>query len=119
MEASQHTRLQNFTLGNFICGNPETSMKRKLIAGEMSYFFFNRWHHSGGFGGSHATPCAAGHLAQLLRVMQQKGTLAYNSDAVFIFLDDSLHAQATFIAGEPVWIDKNSHLIKLIDYYEE
>ena len=42
MEASQHTRLQNFTLGNFICGNPETSMKRKLIAGEMSFFFFQQ-----------------------------------------------------------------------------
>lgn len=66
-----------------------------------------------------ALEAATLHPAQLLGVMQQKGTLAYDSDADFIFLDYSLHVQATFIAGEPVWIDKNSHLIKLIEYYEE
>ena len=47
------------------------------------------------------------HPAQVLQIEQKKGTLNYNSDADFVFLDDDLDVHATFIAGEPVWLKED------------
>ena len=44
------------------------------------------------------------HPAQVLQIEHRKGTLNYESDADFVFLDDDLNVHATFIAGEPVWL---------------
>ena len=40
----------------------------------------------------------------MLQIEHRKGTLNYESDADFVFLDDDLNVHATFIAGEPVWL---------------
>uniref|UniRef100_F7FPP9 N-acetylglucosamine-6-phosphate deacetylase n=1 Tax=Ornithorhynchus anatinus TaxID=9258 RepID=F7FPP9_ORNAN len=50
-----------------------------------------------------ALEAASLHPAQLLGIEKQKGTLDYGADADFVMLDDSLHVQATYIAGELVW----------------
>ena len=50
-----------------------------------------------------ALEAASLHPAQLLGIEDRKGTLNYDSDADFLMLDDSLHVQATYIAGEEVW----------------
>ena len=44
------------------------------------------------------------HPAQVLGIEQRKGTLDFDTDADMVLLDDRLCVQATFIAGEPVWI---------------
>ncbi|XP_071949834.1 N-acetylglucosamine-6-phosphate deacetylase-like [Antedon mediterranea] len=49
------------------------------------------------------------HPAQLLEIEQRKGTLDYNTDADFVFLDDDLNVHATYIAGELVWPRQTSH----------
>ena len=46
------------------------------------------------------------HPAQVLGIEQRKGTLNYKSDADLVFLDDDLNVHATFIAGQPVWLQK-------------
>ena len=43
------------------------------------------------------------HPAQMLEITDKKGTLGYDTDADFIFLDNSLNVLATFIGGEKVW----------------
>ncbi|XP_062998977.1 N-acetylglucosamine-6-phosphate deacetylase [Elgaria multicarinata webbii] len=50
-----------------------------------------------------ALEAASLHPAQLLKIEDRKGTLDYDSDADFLLLDDSLHVQATYIAGRQVW----------------
>lgn len=43
------------------------------------------------------------HPAQLLNIIDKKGTLEYGTDADFVILDEDLNLQATYIAGELVW----------------
>lgn len=50
-----------------------------------------------------ALEAASLHPAEMLKVTDRKGTLDYETDADFIILDDALHVDATFIAGELVW----------------
>ena len=50
-----------------------------------------------------ALEAATLHPAQLLRISDHKGTLNYDSDADFIFLDDDLNVKFTYVAGELVW----------------
>ncbi|XP_033095720.1 N-acetylglucosamine-6-phosphate deacetylase-like [Anneissia japonica] len=50
-----------------------------------------------------ALEAASLHPAQLLDIAERKGTLDYGTDADFIFLDDDLNVQSTYIAGEVVW----------------
>nr|XP_060642382.1 N-acetylglucosamine-6-phosphate deacetylase isoform X1 [Anolis sagrei ordinatus] len=50
-----------------------------------------------------ALEAASLHPAQLLKIEDRKGTLDYDSDADFLLLDNSLHVQATYIAGQQVW----------------
>ena len=50
-----------------------------------------------------ALEAATLHPAQLLGITAQKGTLDFDSDADFVFLDENLHVLATFIGGEKVW----------------
>lgn len=47
------------------------------------------------------------HPAQVLKIEHKKGTLNFDSDADFVFLDDNLSVHATFIAGKPVWLKKD------------
>uniref|UniRef100_A0A8D2JD05 N-acetylglucosamine-6-phosphate deacetylase n=1 Tax=Varanus komodoensis TaxID=61221 RepID=A0A8D2JD05_VARKO len=54
-----------------------------------------------------ALEAASLHPAQLLKIEDRKGTLDYDSDADFLLLDNSLHVQATYIAGEQVWRNSN------------
>jgi len=64
----------------------------------------------------HATSCsieealeaATLHPAQCLGIEDRKGTLDYGSDADFVFLNDELEIQATFIAGELVYLSDKS-----------
>jgi len=51
-----------------------------------------------------AVNAATLHPARVLGISHNKGTLEYGSDADFLLLDDKLYVQATFIAGEPVWM---------------
>ena len=46
------------------------------------------------------------HPAQVLGIEQRKGALNYKSDADLVFLDEDLNVHATFIAGQPVWLQK-------------
>lgn len=46
------------------------------------------------------------HPAQVLGIERRKGTLNYKSDADLVFLDEDLNVHATFIAGQPVWLQK-------------
>lgn len=41
--------------------------------------------------------------AQILGIQNKKGTLNFGADADFIFLDDHLHVQATYIHGNLAW----------------
>ena len=50
-----------------------------------------------------ALEAATLHPAQLLGITARKGTLDFDSDADFVFLDENLHVLATFIGGEKVW----------------
>ncbi|XP_020668777.3 N-acetylglucosamine-6-phosphate deacetylase [Pogona vitticeps] len=50
-----------------------------------------------------ALEAASLHPAQLLKIEDRKGTLDYDTDADFLLLDDHLHVQATYIAGQQVW----------------
>ena len=47
-----------------------------------------------------ALEAATLHPAELLNITAQKGTLAYNSDADFILLDDDLNLLQTYVDGE-------------------
>lgn len=64
-----------------------------------------------------AIEAATLHPAQMLVITDRKGTLDHGTDADFIFLDDNLAVHATFIAGEPVWINENSSMAKLNNFY--
>uniref|UniRef100_A0A8C4NNM2 N-acetylglucosamine-6-phosphate deacetylase n=1 Tax=Eptatretus burgeri TaxID=7764 RepID=A0A8C4NNM2_EPTBU len=50
-----------------------------------------------------ALEAACLHPAQMLGISNRKGTLANNSDADFVLLDDELRVSATYIAGKRVW----------------
>ena len=50
-----------------------------------------------------ALEAASLHPAQMLGIVDQKGSLEYNTDADFVILDDDLNVLATFIAGQLVW----------------
>ena len=50
-----------------------------------------------------AVEAATLHPALVLKIQDRKGTLDFGTDADFILLDDNLHVQATFIAGDLVW----------------
>ncbi|XP_065886507.1 N-acetylglucosamine-6-phosphate deacetylase-like [Dysidea avara] len=50
-----------------------------------------------------ALEAASLHPAKLLGIHDQKGSLDFGKDADFIFLNDELEVQATYIAGEKVW----------------
>lgn len=41
----------------------------------------------------------------MLGIETTKGTLDYGTDADFVFLDNDLNIQATFIAGVPVFVN--------------
>ncbi|XP_047141626.1 N-acetylglucosamine-6-phosphate deacetylase isoform X1 [Hydra vulgaris] len=61
-----------------------------------------------------AIEAATLHPAQLLGISDRKGTLDFDTDADFIFLDDQLNVHATFIAGDLVWnSEQMSHLSKI------
>jgi len=64
-----------------------------------------------------ALEAATLHPAQLLGITNEKGTLDYTTDADFVFLTDTLEVEATFIAGEPVWIHEDSTMNKLKQFY--
>lgn len=70
-----------------------------------------------GCGVVEAIEAATLHPAQMLVITDRKGTLDHDTDADFIFLDDNLAVHATFIAGEPVWINENSSMAKLNNCY--
>ncbi|XP_045478885.1 N-acetylglucosamine-6-phosphate deacetylase [Harmonia axyridis] len=50
-----------------------------------------------------ALEAASLHPAKALGIENHKGTLNYGADADFIFLNDDLHVQSTWIAGEKVF----------------
>ena len=50
-----------------------------------------------------ALEAASLHPAQVLGQEGHKGTLEFGSDADLVLLDQDLHVQATFIAGQLVW----------------
>jgi N-acetylglucosamine-6-phosphate deacetylase len=50
-----------------------------------------------------ALEAATLHPAELLNITHSKGTLNYDTDADFVFLDDKLNVLKTYIAGELVW----------------
>jgi len=50
-----------------------------------------------------AIEAASLHPAKLLGRDDRKGSLDFGKDADFIFLNDKLEVQATYIAGEKVW----------------
>lgn len=52
---------------------------------------------------SEALHAASLHPAEVLGIHDKKGTLAFGADADLVVLDQQLHVQATFIAGEAVW----------------
>ena len=54
-----------------------------------------------------AIEAATLHPALLLGIADRKGTLDYDTDADFVFLDDDLNVKRTFIAGDLVW-DSNT-----------
>lgn len=54
-----------------------------------------------------ALEAATLHPAQLLGIEASKGTLDYDSAADFVFLNDDLYVQATFIAGIPVYVEND------------
>uniref|UniRef100_G1TVZ8 N-acetylglucosamine-6-phosphate deacetylase n=1 Tax=Oryctolagus cuniculus TaxID=9986 RepID=G1TVZ8_RABIT len=56
-----------------------------------------------GCGVESALEAASLHPAQLLSLEKSKGSLDFGADADFVVLDDALHVQATYIAGELVW----------------
>ncbi|XP_051692187.2 N-acetylglucosamine-6-phosphate deacetylase isoform X3 [Oryctolagus cuniculus] len=56
-----------------------------------------------GCGVESALEAASLHPAQLLGLEKSKGSLDFGADADFVVLDDTLHVQATYIAGELVW----------------
>nr|XP_008250215.2 N-acetylglucosamine-6-phosphate deacetylase isoform X1 [Oryctolagus cuniculus] len=56
-----------------------------------------------GCGVESALEAASLHPAQLLGLEKSKGSLDFGADADFVVLDDALHVQATYIAGELVW----------------
>ncbi|GFN81608.1 N-acetylglucosamine-6-phosphate deacetylase [Plakobranchus ocellatus] len=56
-----------------------------------------------GCGHALALEAASLHPAQMLDIVDKKGTLDFGSDADFIMLDDDLQVRATFIAGECVY----------------
>ena len=55
-----------------------------------------------------ALEAASLHPAKLLKISDHKGTLNCEADADIILLNEELEVQATFIAGNLVWLnDKN------------
>lgn len=62
-----------------------------------------------------ALEMASLHPAQLLGITDRKGSLEFGTDADFIFLDDELNVNATYIASELVW--KNPSAFKLTQQY--
>lgn len=61
-----------------------------------------------------ALEAASLHPAKLLTISDHKGTLNYNADADIIVLNDELEVQATFIAGNLMWLNNNSPLTREI-----
>lgn len=51
----------------------------------------------------YAIEAATLHPATCLKIEKTKGTLDYNSDADFIFLDDELNVLSTWIDGKCVY----------------
>ena len=68
-----------------------------------------------------AVNAATLHPARVLNITHRKGTLEYGSDADFVFLNDELFVEATFIGGEPVWVKEKEQGIgaKLQEAYME
>lgn len=56
-----------------------------------------------GCGPELALEAASLHPAQMLGIVDKKGSLDFDSDADFIMLDDDLNVKATYIAGECVY----------------
>jgi N-acetylglucosamine-6-phosphate deacetylase len=54
------------------------------------------------------------HPAQLLKISDRKGTLNYGADADIILLNNDLEIQATFIAGNLVWLNNTNTLAQEI-----
>jgi N-acetylglucosamine-6-phosphate deacetylase len=54
------------------------------------------------------------HPAQLLKISDRKGTLNYGADADIIILNIDLEIQATFIAGNLVWLNNTNTLAQEI-----
>ncbi|XP_072040402.1 N-acetylglucosamine-6-phosphate deacetylase-like [Amphiura filiformis] len=65
-----------------------------------------------------ALEAATLHPAQMLRITDRKGTLEYDTDADFIFLDDDLSVSYTYIAGELVW-DNSKDKIEVVQRSED
>lgn len=51
----------------------------------------------------YAVEAASLHPAQCLNIADRKGTLNFGADADFVMLDDNLHVQSTWIAGNRVY----------------
>ena len=67
-----------------------------------------------------AIEAATLHPAQLLGIITEKGTLGYDSDAEFVFLDEEkMIVHATFINGEPAYIKDDSQLTQFHEYYQD
>ena len=89
-----------------------------LAGSVVSMDFSVRYYHNAtGCSVVEAVNAATLHPAQLLGITDRKGTLDYGSDADFLFVDDDLNVEATFIAGEPVWVKEERLQKRLSEYY--
>lgn len=59
-----------------------------------------------------ALEAASLHPAQLLRISDRKGTLNFDADADIIILNTDLEVQATFIAGNLLWVNRTNPLMQ-------
>lgn len=64
------------------------------------------FHEATGCTVEEALEAASLHPAQLLGLQNRKGTLDFGADADFVLLDDGLNVEATYIAGEAVWMNR-------------
>ena len=62
-----------------------------------------------------ALEAATLHPAQLLGIENKKGTLEFYSDADFVIIDDEFNIHATFISGQPVFINENGYMNHVAD----
>lgn len=63
-----------------------------------------------------AIEAATLHPAQLLGIVDRKGTLEYGTDADFVIIDENVFVHATFIGGAAVFIEPSSPMQVLEKY---